>query len=291
MPSVGQWIDRSSRSLERSSVPEPRANAEFLVAHVLGKNRLDSFLMKDAPLSPARAALLKKLIARRRRRIPLGYVLGSQEFLDIKINVDERVLIPRPETEELFEAACAPYAGGAPPPRRILDIATGSGALAIALAKRFPSALITATDINSRALQLARSNARRHGVCDRIAFLKEDALIPRSRTPLQDLVVSNPPYIPSSEISKLSPEVRHEPRQALDGGPDGLQMIRAVAQAAAAALLPRGRLFMEIGSRQTTAVRSILRKTGFTAVRVARDFAGLPRIAQAKKQKETKGHF
>ncbi len=235
------------------------------------------------------------LIERRRRREPVAYLIGEQEFWSLPFTVTPDVLIPRPETEMLVSAAleggapAAPVASGrgdsmqqAPRERRppaLLDIGTGSGCIAVALARELSDARITAVDCSLAALDVARTNATRHGVAERIIFLAGDLYEPLPDGATFDLIVSNPPYLAPGDPA--SPELAFEPRSALQAGADGLDVVRRLIAGAPARLVPGGRLLVEIGAGQADAVQALATAVGFQ-VRVEPDLAGIPRLLVAQ---------
>lgn len=236
------------------------------------------------------AARLDALIARRARREPVAYLTGAREFYGRRFGVTADVLIPRPETEIVVSAGLACLGDRAPaarrdrPEPRVIDVGTGSGAIAITLACERPTLRLTATDISSEALAVARENARRLNVADRVSF-RHGSLLADQLAPW-DLIVSNPPYIGRADWATLPPDVRNfEPMLALDGGDDGLAVIRALVAAAAGALAPAGVLVMEIGAGQAAAVRALLdHERVFVQVEVRPDLAGLHRVVIARRQ-------
>lgn len=279
---VGEWLGDAAAFFAKKGVPEAEANAEFIMAAVLETNRNDVRLGVSHPLSEKQGFHFWELVQERGRRTPLGYVLGSQSFFGLDIAVTKDVLIPRPETEELVLAAEDLLKAGRPDPT-VLEIGTGTGCVAIALAKALPGAVVYATELSPAALALALKNAEVHGVSRRIRFLKEDLFKPAQRgAGWADLVVSNPPYIPSAEIGRLEPEVRAEPRLALDGGKDGLDAVRAIVADAPRHIRKGGWLVLEIGSGQGDEVRNLLQKAGAQPVEVRKDLQGLDRIAVAR---------
>jgi release factor glutamine methyltransferase len=225
-----------------------------LLAHALKMRRLDLYLNFARTLTEAELEEVRILIKRRARREPLQHILGTASFCGWDLVVNSDVLVPRPETESLAQRAWE-FLGGlsasAPQPARALDLGTGSGCLAIALAIKCPNAQIDAVDISPEALRVACENAARHAVAGQIRFFQSDAFTAVPTGPLYDLVVSNPPYVPSGEIDSLQPEVRcFDPRLALDGGVDGLDFFRRLADDAPAFLRPGGRIMLEFGDRQ-----------------------------------------
>jgi release factor glutamine methyltransferase len=277
--SVSDWLENAIRHLSSLAVPEAEVNAEFIMAFCLRIGRSALALERGRPLSPKEARQFWGLVLRRGRREPLAYVLGSQSFLGIDIEVSPSVLIPRPETEELVLEAARLLESRSGEPLNLLEIGTGSGCIAIALAALFPQATIYATEISSSALRLAQKNADRLQRPN-IRFLREDLFKPAgSRRAWADLVVSNPPYIPTTAIGQLEAEVRQEPRLALDGGRDGLKALRAVTAQAPSHLKPGSFLVLEIGCVQGPAVLGLLDSLGFKDSSVRKDLEGRDRIA------------
>ncbi len=279
---VGDWLKKAAAYLASREIEETEANIEFLMAHVLGSGRADVKAASGRILTEKQGHHFWELVKERARRVPLAYVLGSQPFMGLDIKVTGSVLVPRPETEELVEAVIE-AAKDAARPLHIVDIGTGSGCAAIALAKHLPRVMLYATEISAAALAVAEDNARRHNLSHRIRFLREDFFKPHKATaPWADIVVTNPPYVPTAEVKRLAAEVRREPVLALDGGKDGLAAIRAIAADVPHVLKPGGRLFLEFGAGQVEKVRGILRHNGFGELRIRKDFAGLERIAEAR---------
>ncbi len=262
-------------------VSEPRASAEVLLAHVLGLSRLDLYLRHDQPVAEAELGRFKALIKRRAAGEPTQYLTGRQEFWSLELRVSPAVLIPRPETEVVVETVleCA-RKPDFPAVQRVLDLGTGSGALAVALATEFPEARVTALDLAPEALALARENARRLGVQARLAGIRGDLWAPLKPGPHFQIIVSNPPYIPTAELERLPPEIRdHEPRLALDGGADGLATIRRLTADAHHYLAPGGLLALEVGEGQAAATQALLTATGAYAETGSRpDYAGIDRV-------------
>ena len=280
---VQVWLSEAVAFLEARGVPEAAANAEFIMAAVLKTNRNDVRLGSSHPLDEKQGFHFWNLVKERGERVPLAYVLESQDFMGLDIAVTREVLVPRPETEELVAEAQARLKLLARPNPVVLEIGTGTGCVAIALAKSVPGAMVYATEISPAALALAQKNAETHGVSRRIRFLNEDLFKPSSMAAgWADVVVSNPPYIPSGEIAGLEPEVLKEPRLALDGGKDGLDAVRAIAADAPRHIRKGGWLVLEIGSGQGAAVRELLEQAGGGAVEVRKDLQGLDRIALAR---------
>ena len=257
--------------------------ARVLLERAAGLDRAALLSRGREPLDPAVAERYERLLADRERRIPLSYLTGEREFWSLPLAVDARVLVPRPETETLVEAALERLG----PSARVADVGTGSGAVAIALATERPGAAIWAVDRSGPALEVARANAAAHGVGERIVFLEGDLAAPLAQLEgTLDAVVSNPPYVPSAEIERLEPEVRdHEPRLALDGGEDGLAVIARLVAQAPWPLRPGGWLLLEVGAGQAGAVAALLRDAGaWDPAQTLRDLAGVERVVAARRR-------
>lgn len=259
-----------------------RRNADLLLAGVLGLKRLDLYLQHDRPLTPEELAEYRDRLRRRARREPLQYIDGTAAFRDLVLTVDRRVLIPRPETERLVQEVLDWSAGRTD--LRAVDVGTGSGAIALALATEGPFARVVATDVSADALALARENHGRSAPDAPVEFRPGDLLEPL-RGETVDVVVSNPPYIGDEEAPSLDTEVRDwEPAQALFAGTGGLDVIRRLVPQAARVLAPGGLLAMEIGERQGAAVCAIIQETNaFGAPRVRPDLAGRDRFVLAER--------
>jgi release factor glutamine methyltransferase len=263
----------ASDYLGKQGVESPRLNAEHLLAHVMGVKRLELYLQFDRPLGEKERAPLRELVRNRGTGIPLQHLLGTVEFCGRVFKSDPRALIPRPETEQLVERALT-YG----PLTSILDVATGSGVIPISLALERPEAMVTATDISPDALSLARENASLLGA-ERILFHQSDLMPPGEE--LFDLITANLPYIPSGEIAGLSREVRHDPILALDGGADGLDLVRRLIPLASARLAPGGHLLLEIGAGQSEAVTALLAGHNYRDIAALPDYQGVLRFVEA----------
>jgi release factor glutamine methyltransferase len=276
-----QWTTAYFNSLD---IEGSRSAAEILLAHALGLERVELYLRYDQPLSRQELGSFKVLVRRRIRREPVAYILGRREFWSMELAVTTDVLIPRPETECLVERALAELADSAC--NRVLELGTGSGAIVLALASRRPRDLFFASDVSPAALRVARYNAREHGLAERIGFFCGDWLAPLAgRIDALDMVISNPPYIPRRQIATLEPEIRcYEPLLALDGEEDGLGSLRRIVRAAHRSLKPGGRLLLEIGCDQKTALEGIVAEGGhYAGLRFFRDYGGNERVARMQK--------
>jgi release factor glutamine methyltransferase len=262
--------------LKDHGVEHPRLNAEHLLAHVLGKKRLDLYLEFDRSLSEAERAPFRRLIRDRGTRKPLQHLLGTAEFFGRAFLSDGRALVPRPETEQLVELVIQHLVSG-PPDVRILDVGTGSGVIAITLALELPCAAIWATDVSFEALSLARENATQHSVS--INFHQAN-LFPAVADRF-DCIVANLPYIVSGQLAGLQREIQHDPPAALDGGPDGLCHIRRLIESAPEHLTSSGFLALELGQGQTWVVSSELIALGYEEIRTWKDYQGIERFIVA----------
>ncbi len=261
----------------RAGVASPRLDAELLLAHALSCDRVRLYLDFDKPLGAAELAAFRELVRRRAEGEPVAYLTGVKEFHGRRFRVDARVLVPRPETELLLEAALpALTEGGA-----ALDLCTGSGALAVTLALERPGARVTATDLSAEALEVAAANAAALGA--KVVLLQGDLFgaLP-SPPPRFDVIVANPPYVPSGEWDGLPREVRREPRLALDGGSDGLRLLSRIAAEAPRFLVPGGLLVAEMHESHLEALPRLCREAGFASAEARRDLAGLPRLVVAR---------
>lgn len=258
--------------LAEKGVANARREAEWLLCEATGLDRVGLYLNFDKPMSDEELAAYRGLVVRRGKREPLQHILGSQEFDGLTFEVSPAVLIPRHDTETLLEQALQ----HAPHPRSILDIGTGSGCIAIALAKRLPAAAVTAVDLSAAALAVAQRNAELHGVT--IELLQGSFFEPVAGRRFE-LIVSNPPYITTADLAGLQPEVRDfEPNLALHGGADGLDAYRAIIAQAADHLQPGGWLWFEVGAGQATDVAALLAQAGFNGIITASDPGGIERV-------------
>jgi release factor glutamine methyltransferase len=266
-------------TLARAGVVTPRADAEWLLAGLLGIGRATLALGLDARLDPETAARFEAAVRRRARREPLQQILGWEAFRGLRVCVTPDVLVPRPETEMLVEWALELV----PRPRLAVDVGTGSGCIACAIAVERPSARVVAVDRSAAAAAVARANVEALGVAGRVRVVVADLLSPVGDAQA-DLVIANLPYVPTAVIAALSPEVaRHEPRVAIDGGPDGLAELRRLVAAAPSRLQRGGRLVVETaGGTQTPEVTLLMRTAGFTDVATRRDLPGVERFVAGR---------
>jgi release factor glutamine methyltransferase len=260
-------IEEARKYLESCGVDDAEVSVKLIAAHCAELPLRNALGAPPPAFTPGQEARFRRFIARRgENREPVQYLVGSEEFMGLELKVTRATLIPRPSTESLVERALLRTPG------TFLDIGTGSGAIAVVLAVK--GARGTATDLSPLALDVARENARRHGVADRITFVEADLFAPGTF----DLVISNPPYIATGELEGLQVEVKHEPIQALHGGADGLEIVRRIV-AGARGRAPR--LLVEIGATQAAAARDLALQAGWTDVQVTKDLDGLDRVLEA----------
>ncbi len=271
-----QWTEGYLRD---KGIEGGRLDAQLLLAEILGLDRVGLYLQFDRPLEAAELAAFREMVRRRARREPVQYILERAEFWSLPLRVTPAVLIPRADTEVLVEEALR--VGSAA--EAILDVGTGSGAIALALASELTAARVQGIDLSPEALALAEYNARRNDLHGRVAFCRGDLRdLPEGPW---GLIVSNPPYIPAADIAALGPEVRDfEPRLALDGGPDGLDAYRRLAAQASDRLAPGGWLVVEVGIGQAEEVSELFLQSGLTEIFTRDDYAGIPRVVGGRKQ-------
>jgi release factor glutamine methyltransferase len=275
---VLQWT--TARFQERG-LPSPRLDAELLAAHAFGLTRVQLYMQFDRPLLAPELSAFRELVKRRQAGEPVAYLTGRKEFWSLDLAVDPRVLIPRPDTETAVEDALARLDARAAERPRVADIGTGSGALALALAKTRPAAEVFAVDVSPDALAVARANAERLGLA--VSFLEGSLVEPLRALAPFDLIVANLPYVRSGDIAGLAPEVRTEPRLALDGGADGLDLVRRLVADAPAVLTPGGALVLEIGAGQAGDTAALCRAAGFEDVRARADLGGVERVVSGQR--------
>ncbi len=283
--SMASGLERASAFLAERGVDNPRLDAEVLLADVLGVERSRLYVERDRELGDAEWVRFGERIRRRGRREPLQRIRGKQEFFSREFGVDAPVLIPRAETETLVDAVLARARRIDAP--WILDVGAGSGAIAITLALELPDARVFATDVSPVAIDVSRANARRLAAA--VEFRCGDLFAPFAGERF-DLIVSNPPYVPSGEIAALAPEVRdHEPRAALDGGADGLEVYRRLAGSVDAALRRDGVVAVEIGFGQREAVGALFASAGYRISKTDRDLAGIERVLTIERERNGRG--
>ncbi len=280
---VGRLLTVTTDWLIGRGSESPRLDAEVLLAHVRGCERIALYTAFDTPVADAERARFRELVKRRGEGEPVAYLVGSREFFSLPFAVNKAVLVPRPETEGLVVRALDLCKMAAAP--RIIDVGTGSGAIAVTLAKRLPQATIVATDISTEALTVAGENAARHGVAERVRFVACDLLGASEAAGPWDVIVSNPPYVREDEFDSLPRDVRlHEPRSALVSGPAGVEVVARLAAAAAESLAPGGWLLIEIGPAVAAAAEGVLdAQPGLVREATLPDLANLPRIVQARR--------
>jgi release factor glutamine methyltransferase len=269
--------------LAKKGIESPRAEAQILLAHVLKCKKVDLLVRYDEQPSEAERTRFRELIHRRVAGWPVAYLVGTRDFYLLSFEVSPAVLVPRPETEMLVLEGLAFIKPLKAP--TVLDLGTGSGCIAVSIAHQKRDAKVTAVDVSPDALEVAKRNAAKHDVAERVEFLQGDLFAPLAAGSTFDLVVSNPPYIAHGEFASLAPDVRdHEPRAALDGGSDGLAFYRRIASGVGPFLKPGGRLLLEIGSTQDEAVRATLAERPELEVGATlKDMAGHPRVVSAKR--------
>jgi release factor glutamine methyltransferase len=280
---VLEAIQKSADFLGQRGVESPRLQTELLLAHLLKMPRMKLYLNFERTLTPVETDALRKLVKRRGLREPLQHITGSTSFCGLEIAVNRHVLIPRPETEILAELGWQFLTTLNAQPSTALDFGTGSGCIAITLAAKCPAAKIVATDISADALVLAAQSAARNNVTEKIQFLQSDNFAALPADTRFDLIVSNPPYIPSAEITTLQPEVRDfDPRGALDGGADGLNFYRLLATKVKSLLKPAGKMMLEFGDGQAGTIRKIFENEKWIVEAVKDDYSQRARILIAK---------
>lgn len=273
--------ERTEAFFESKGVPNARLDTDTLIAHSLGIKRLELYLDLDRPLTESQLAELRPLVKRRADREPIQYIIGSVDFCDMLLKVDARALIPRYETEELVELVCEALYDK---PNKILDLGTGSGALALAFAKRYPEASVDAVDFSAQALSLAKENAVTQKLAERVTFHNGSWLCPLGLSEQRyDLIVSNPPYLTEEEMTTAEPEVvNHEPQCALVSGADGLDDLRLILKDVVAFLKPGGLLALEMGIAQAEALNTLAETAGLQGECIE-DLSGRPRFYFARK--------
>ena len=281
---VLEAIQKSAEFLGKKNVESPRLQVELLLAHLLKMPRMKLYLNFERVLSSSETNALREFVKRRGQREPLQHIVGSTSFCGYEIAVNSHALVPRPETELLAEEGWKFITARHSSLVTALDFGTGTGCIAIALAAKYPSAKIVATDISPDAIALAKENAVKNSVAERIEFLQADGFATVPKNAPFDLIISNPPYIPSPEIETLQPEVRDfDPRAALDGGADGLNFYRMLAAKTKSFLKPDGKIMLEFGDGQADAIKSIFENEKWIVEAVKEDYSQRARILIARK--------
>lgn len=275
MQSIQEVLDKTGQYFEQAGLESPKLEAQWLLAGFLNCKRMDLFLRYDEPLTEPQLAGLRSWVKRRAKGEPLQYILGYADFHELRLAVGPGVLIPRPETEQLVELVRERLAGVEK--ARIMDLGTGSGAIALALAKAIPQARVLAVDCSRVALQQARANADAHGLRERVAFRLGDWL--DGIDAVADAIVANPPYLSEGEWRSARPEVReHEPRDALVAADEGIADLRKILLAALPRLAPAGFVAMEMGIDHGARLAALARSAGFAEVEILRDYQGRERF-------------
>lgn len=288
-PSAQPWTIRrvlewTTGHLQKHGSETPRLEAEILLAHARKCKRIELYTNYDLELTDAVRATMRDLVNRRAKHEPVAYLVGYREFFSLEFRVTADVLIPRPETETLVMEAIA-ITKPLPTPT-VLDLCTGSGCVAIAIARNCPTATVTATDISPAALAIATENAAKHQVIERVSFHTGDLFAPLAADHVFDVIVSNPPYIPSADIATLHADVQqYEPKLALDGGKDGMDLIRRILAEAKPHLKPGGWLMIEFTPEQAATITTLAQDHGYSDVTIVKDTAQQPRFLRARSSK------
>jgi len=269
-------IRYTAERFRSAGIPDPENDAALLLSHLTGKPALNLRLDMDSDLEPSVISAFQSLAEKRMKRMPLQYLIGEAPFYRRLFKVDRRVLIPRPETELLCDWALELLKNTSSP--HILDLCCGSGCIGLTIKAERPDAFVTLSDISPDALDIASDNAVRLALD--VSFRRSDLFSALTGCAF-DLIISNPPYIPSEECGRLQAEVLSEPRLALDGGPDGCGLYRRIVSAAGSFLVPGGRLLMELGIRQSETVAALLADHGFTGIEIRKDYTGINRMILA----------
>jgi release factor glutamine methyltransferase len=276
MASLLEIVRKSTEFLQSKGVENPRLDAELLIAHALHLQRMALYLQFERELTEPELAAIRPLVKRRSQREPLQHILGETDFFDLKLKTDRRALVPRPETEMLLELLVSTLL---PPPERVLDLGTGTGAIALGLARAWPRTAVTAIDRSPEALTLARDNAATHGLAERVEFLLSDWFTALDPTRRFDVIVANPPYLSSVEVAAAAPEVRdHESPAALVAANDGLADLEAIVRSAPTFLAPGGLLALETGVAHHASLLTLAGECGYAAAESRRDLTGRDRF-------------
>ena len=272
---IGRILKWSEQYFQSCGIDTPRLDAEVLLSHVLGEKRIFLYVNFDKPLQKEELALYREMVKRRAAREPVAYIVGARDFMGLRFTVSPAVLVPQPDTETLVGAVMDRLEDSGD--LRIADIGTGSGAIALSLLHYMPSVTAAAVDISGDALEIARENAVKLGLEDRVTFYEGDLLAPLEGEKFA-AVVSNPPYIPHDDIEGLEPEVKAEPHGALDGGADGLDFYRRLVNEAGKLLTDTGFLAMEVGIDEAAQVADMAKAAGWERSEIIADLAGIDRV-------------
>lgn len=279
---IKELLNRSDQFLAAHGIESSRLDAEVLMADLLGMERINLYVKYDYPLKSREVDRYREMIKKRAQRIPVAYIIGKKEFMSLEFKVEPGVLIPRPDTENLVETVidyCRKQKLQSP---QIIDLCTGSGAIAVSLAYYLKEAKVVGTDISAKALKIASHNVEKHDLKDRMSILKSDLLEEFIKREIKgiDILVSNPPYIAQSEMETLAPEVKKEPKKALVAGEDGLDFYRRLIPEAEKVLKAGAKLFLEIGYQQAEAVKKLF-GPNWSEIEVKKDYSENDRIISA----------
>lgn len=286
---IKELLNRSDQFLAEKGIESSRLDAEVLMADLLDMERINLYVKYDYPLKNAEINKYRKMIKQRAQRIPVAYIIEKKEFMSLDFKIKEGVLIPRPETENLVETVINYCRDNEIKNPQIIDVGTGSGAIAVSLAYYLSEAKVVGVDLSAKALKVARSNMEKHELSERMSILKSDLLSEFIKREIKgiDIIVSNPPYISKTEMEELPPEVKKEPKKALAAGEDGLDYYRRLIPEAEKVLKNGGKLFLEIGYQQAEAVENIFGEN-WTQVELQKDYSDNDRIISALFQAEQK---
>ncbi len=277
--SVSEVLSAGRRYLEKYGIEDAFESSEQLLSHALGEEKYSLYLGFESTLAEEKKSRFFELLKQRAERYPIQYLIGSVPFRAVGLKVEAGVFIPRPETEGLVDVVLSRICESEIANPAIIDVGTGTGAIAVSLAFEIPKATIVATDQSSISVRLAGQNAARNGVCERIKLIETnywDGILERF-----DCLVSNPPYLTKKELTELQPEIDFEPKKALDGGEDGFQSYRFMIESAQSILKPAGIVCFEVGFGQAGRVEDLFKKNGFCDIQKTKDLAGIERIVSA----------
>ena len=277
---VLEVLQSTTRYFAERGVESPRLNIEHLLAEALGKKRIELYLEFDRQLTEAELAPLRERVRRRAAGEPLQHLIGNWDFWGRRFKTDGRALVPRPETETLAEIVLAAVSATDSKGKVLADVGTGTGVLAITFALERPELRVMAFELSEEALSLAAENVATHSVADRVSLIRSD-LLAAARCSI-DFVVANLPYIPTGTLNQLSPEVRHDPALALDGGPDGLKLVSRLLVEAPAMLQPGASIFLEVGHDQADAVAAFCAEQKYRDISIKNDYQGVRRFVCAR---------